>query len=210
MLEKTTAICRAALRGDRRRGAQQPDRRGGQATQAGARAATAPSRGEAARGSGRPGGRRRGRRDRRSINARGRQPHISYFAFTATPKFKTLDIFGTPGPDGKPQPFHLYSMRQAIEEGFILDVLQNYITYKTYFRLERPGRTTPRWTRQGRQGHRPLRQPAPPQHRPEDRGDRRALPPAHAAGRSGAGLRPWSSPARGCTLSAISVPSTPT
>ena len=66
---------------------------------------------------------------------RGRQPNISFFAFTATPKYKTLEVFGTPGPDNKPQPFHLYSMRQAIEEGFILDVLKYYTTYKTYYRL---------------------------------------------------------------------------
>jgi type I restriction enzyme R subunit len=66
---------------------------------------------------------------------RGRQPNISFFAFTATPKYKTLEVFGRPGTNGKPEPFHLYSMRQAIEEGFILDVLKNYTTYKTYFRL---------------------------------------------------------------------------
>jgi len=66
---------------------------------------------------------------------RGRQPNISFFAFTATPKYKTLEVFGTPGPDGKPYPFHLYTMRQAIEERFILDVLQHYTTYKTYYRL---------------------------------------------------------------------------
>jgi type I restriction enzyme R subunit len=66
---------------------------------------------------------------------RGRQPNLSFFAFTATPKYKTLEVFGRPGPAGKPQPYHLYSMRQAIEEGFILDVLQNYTTYKTYYRL---------------------------------------------------------------------------
>ncbi len=66
---------------------------------------------------------------------RGRQPNISFFAFTATPKYKTLEVFGQPGPVGKPAPFHLYSMRQAIEEGFILDVLRNYTTYKTYYRL---------------------------------------------------------------------------
>ena len=66
---------------------------------------------------------------------RGRQPNLSFFAFTATPKYKTLEVFGRPGPDGQPQPFHLYSMRQAIEEGFILDVLKNYTTYKTYYRL---------------------------------------------------------------------------
>jgi len=66
---------------------------------------------------------------------RGKQPNISFFAFTATPKYKTLEVFGRPGADGKPQPFHLYSMRQAIDEGFILDVLQHYTTYKTYYRL---------------------------------------------------------------------------
>jgi len=71
----------------------------------------------------------------RTMAKRGRQPNISFFAFTATPKYKTLEVFGRPGPDGKPQPFHIYSMRQAIEEGFILDVLQNYTTYKTYYRL---------------------------------------------------------------------------
>jgi len=64
---------------------------------------------------------------------RGPLPNISYFAFTATPRNVTLERFGTPGPDGLPQPFHLYSMRQAIQEGFILDVLQNYMTYKAYY-----------------------------------------------------------------------------
>jgi type I restriction enzyme R subunit len=71
----------------------------------------------------------------KAMAKRGRQPNISFFAFTATPKYKTLEVFGQPGPDGKPQPFHLYSMRQAIDEGFILDVLANYTTYKTYYRL---------------------------------------------------------------------------
>ena len=71
----------------------------------------------------------------KTMAKRGRQPNISFFAFTATPKYKTLEVFGRPGADGKPEPFHLYSMRQAIEEGFILDVLQNYTTYKTYYRL---------------------------------------------------------------------------
>ena len=66
---------------------------------------------------------------------RGRQANISFFAFTATPKYKTLEVFGRPGPSGKPVPFHLYSMRQAIDEGFILDVLKHYTTYKTYYRL---------------------------------------------------------------------------
>lgn len=71
----------------------------------------------------------------RTMAKRGRQPNIAFFAFTATPKYKTLEVFGRPGPDGKPVPFHLYSMRQAIEEGFILDVLRNYTTYKRYYRL---------------------------------------------------------------------------
>ena len=81
----------------------------------------------------------------KTMAKRGHQPNISFFAFTATPKYKTLEVFGIPGAGlpaaaaaqagGKPQPFHLYSMRQAIDEGFILDVLQNYTTYKTYYRL---------------------------------------------------------------------------
>lgn len=64
---------------------------------------------------------------------------LTYIAFTATPKQKTLELFGRPGPDGLPQPFHVYSMRQAIEEGFILDVLKNYMTYKLAFRLAHNG-----------------------------------------------------------------------
>lgn len=64
---------------------------------------------------------------------------LTYVAFTATPKAKTLGLFGRPGPDGLPQPFHVYSMRQAIEEGFILDVLKNYTTYKLAFKLAHDG-----------------------------------------------------------------------
>ena len=65
---------------------------------------------------------------------RARQPNLSFFAFTATPKFKTKSLFDEPGPSGT-SPFHEYSMRQAIEEGFIMDVLQNYTTYKRFFGL---------------------------------------------------------------------------
>jgi len=65
---------------------------------------------------------------------RARQPNLSFFAFTATPKFKTKAVFDEPGPSGT-SPFHEYAMRQAIEEGFIMDVLQNYITYKRFFGL---------------------------------------------------------------------------
>ncbi|MGN6828923.1 type I restriction endonuclease subunit R [Paucibacter sp. M5-1] len=64
---------------------------------------------------------------------------LTYIAFTATPKQKTLELFGRPGPDGLPQPFHVYSMRQAIEEGFILDVLKNYTSYKLAFKLAHNG-----------------------------------------------------------------------
>lgn len=65
----------------------------------------------------------------------GKHKNLSFFAFTATPKDKTLEIFGTEHDDGSFHPFHIYSMRQAIEEGFILDVLQNYMTYKTCFEI---------------------------------------------------------------------------
>jgi len=71
----------------------------------------------------------------KSAKARGQQSNVSFFAFTATPKYKTLKVFGAKDDEGKPKPFHLYSMRQAIEEGFILDVLQNYTTYELYFKL---------------------------------------------------------------------------
>ncbi len=74
---------------------------------------------------------------RKSMLARGKQTNLSFFAFTATPKPKTIEVFGTKSSNGKPQPFHLYSMKQAIEEGFILDVLKNYTTYKTYFKLSK-------------------------------------------------------------------------
>jgi len=72
---------------------------------------------------------------RKTMMLRGHQKNLSFFAFTATPKAKTLEVFGVKGSDGKPIPFHLYSMRQAIEEGFILDVLKGYTTYKTFFKL---------------------------------------------------------------------------
>lgn len=65
---------------------------------------------------------------------------LTYVAFTATPKQKTLELFGRPNADGLPEPFHVYSMRQAIEEGFILDVLKNYTTYKLAFKLANDGK----------------------------------------------------------------------
>ena len=78
--------------------------------------------------------------------ARRRQPdNVSTFAFTATPKPKTLELFGTRRPDGTFAPFHLYSMRQAIEEGFIRDVLENYTTYRAYWRLFKKIEDDPRY-----------------------------------------------------------------
>ena len=79
------------------------------------------------------------------MEKRGRLPNQSMFAFTATPKAKTLELFGTKRPDGRFEPFHLYSMRQAIEEGFILDVLANYTTYKAYWRLLKKIETDPHY-----------------------------------------------------------------
>ena len=76
----------------------------------------------------------------KAINARGPQKNLSFFAFTATPKHKTLELFGTPGVDGKPEPFHLYSMRQAIEEG----------SSSTCSRTTRPTRPTTSWRRPSR------------------------------------------------------------
>lgn len=80
-----------------------------------------------------------------AVAARAPTERISYYAFTATPKPKTLELFGRPANpdlpasrDNKPEAFHLYSMRQAIEEGFILDVLQNYTTYATAWKIAHP------------------------------------------------------------------------
>jgi len=74
----------------------------------------------------------------RSMAKRGKQPNMSFFAFTATPKHKTLAIFGRGG-----EPFHRYTMRQAIEEGFIEDVLKSYVTYKTYYKLVKKAEDDP-------------------------------------------------------------------
>lgn len=72
----------------------------------------------------------------REVSKRGKPSNLSFFAFTATPKAKTLEMFGTYDGD-LPRPFHLYTMRQAIEEGFIEDVLANYMTYKMYYKLSK-------------------------------------------------------------------------
>ena len=69
------------------------------------------------------------------LAAQGMHENLSFFAFTATPKGKTLNMFGWKDSKGSWHPFHIYSMRQAIEEGFILDVLKNYMTYKMYYKI---------------------------------------------------------------------------
>jgi type I restriction enzyme, R subunit len=74
----------------------------------------------------------------RSMAKRGKQANLSFFAFTATPKYKTFAVFGRNG-----DPFHRYTMRQAIEEGFILDVLKYYTTYNTYFKLIQTSKEDP-------------------------------------------------------------------
>ena len=71
----------------------------------------------------------------KELIAHGKHKNLSFFAFTATPKDTTLEMFGTQDDNGEFHPFHIYSMHQAIEEGFILDVLQNYMTYKTCFKI---------------------------------------------------------------------------
>lgn len=74
---------------------------------------------------------------RETVRKQGRQPNVSLYAFTATPKPKTIEVFGMRDATGEARPFHLYSMRQAIEEGFILDVLKNYVSYKEYYRFSK-------------------------------------------------------------------------
>lgn len=79
----------------------------------------------------------------RSMAKRGQQANISFFAFTATPKHKTLAVFGREVEGKAGQPFHRYTMRQAIEEGFIMDVLQHYTSYATYYKLLKAGEDDP-------------------------------------------------------------------
>ena len=76
---------------------------------------------------------------REEILSRGKQKHISFFGFTGTPKPKTLELFGRKGEDDKFHPFHYYTMKQSIHEGFTLDVLKYYTTYKRYFKVLQSG-----------------------------------------------------------------------
>ena len=110
------------------------------------------------------------------IHSRGPLPNLSTFAFTATPKPKTLELFGRKRPDGRFEPFHRYSMRQAIEEGFILDVLASYSNLQGLLATAEEDRGRPA-LRQGKGGvpAQVVRRPAPARHPREDRDLRRAL-----------------------------------
>ena len=100
------------------------------------------------------------------MKGRQRLPHLSFFAFTATPKAKTLEVFGTPReiqtPEGvkkvEHKPFHTYTMRQAIEEDYILDVLESYTTYSTYFELMENQKAPPGYEVETAKGRRLLMQ----------------------------------------------------
>jgi type I restriction enzyme, R subunit len=149
----------------------------------------------------------------KAVAARGRQhDNLSFFAFTATPKARTLEMFGDYDPtDGRYHEFHLYSMRQAIDEGFILDVLANYTTYQTYWRIEKTIAEDPSYeTPPRRSGQSPgschctrttwLRRP---------RSSSNTSAPTRCP-RSAARPRRWSSPRRDSMRCATSRRSTPT
>ncbi len=138
---------------------------------------------------------------------RGPQPNMSFFAFTATPRNVTLERFGVRGPDGLPRPFHLYSMRQAIEEGFILDVLQHYMTYNTYYKLEKAIEENPQLG--SRRGQRQVARYA--SLHPEAIGRKAAIMVEHFGDNVmrelGGAPRRWWSPAAGNMRCAITLPS---
>ena len=121
------------------------------------------------------------------MEARADSPNLSFFAFTATPKAKTLELFGRKDGDGLPRPFHVYSMQQAIEEGYILDVLRNYTTYDIAFKIAQrskinaPDRGEAGRRVRGHQGPDAVGVAAPDQHRPEGPDHRRALPHQRAS-----------------------------
>lgn len=81
----------------------------------------------------------------KEVSKNGKPENVSVFAFTATPKSTTLKLFGRTNTKGRNEAFHLYSMKQAIEEGFILNVLENYTTYDTYFQLNKEIKEDPEY-----------------------------------------------------------------
>ena len=128
---------------------------------------------------------------------RGRQPNLSFFAFTATPKYKTLEVFGVPAPTASRSPSTSTACGRRSRRASSSTCSQNYTTYKTYYRLIKAIEDDPEVEKtQGGAGAGPLHEPAPAQHRPEDRGDGRALPRATRGTRSAGGPRRWWSPAR--------------
>ena len=146
-----------------------------------------------------------------NVAARGRQPNLSFFAFTATPKARTLELFGRQGPRRQLRalpplldaPGHRGGLhpRRARQLHDLRDLLEGRQGGRRRSRVRHP---------QGAARHRPLRLPPPPQPRPEGRGHRRALPRAHPPQDRRAGARRWWSPRRASTPSATSRPSTPT
>jgi type I restriction enzyme R subunit len=147
----------------------------------------------------------------KAVGARGRQANLSFFAFTATPKARTLELFGRwDAVEKRFEPFHLYSMRQAIEEGFILDVLRNYSTYQTYWRIEKAVTDDPAYeTAKARQAIARFVSLHPHQlaQKAEIIVEHFRTTPRT---RSAAERRRWSSPRHGCMRSATSRRSTPT
>ena len=121
------------------------------------------------------------------IEGRGRKPNLSFFAFTATPKGKTLQLFGREDSEGVFWPCHLYSMRQAIEEGFILDVLKNYDLQIVLQAGQDHHRRPRRAAKEGGDGVGPIHAPASQQHQAKDGHYGRALPQCGGAstGRQG-------------------------
>ena len=110
------------------------------------------------------------------LKQRGPQKNVSYFAFTATPKPETLQQFGTKQADGTFKPFSLYTMRQAIEEKFILDVLKNYTTYDQYWALLKKVKDDPEFDGgEGQVAAQAVRQPPRTHHRQEGRHHRGAF-----------------------------------
>ena len=127
------------------------------------------------------------------VESRGPQPNVSFFAFTATPKGKTLELFGRPGSSGKPEAFHVYSMRQAIEEGFILDVLAALHRPTTPItELLKQAEDDPELPkRRAAAALGEVHAAAPVQRRSENRSDRGALPQQRAATTWTAAPRRW-------------------
>jgi type I restriction enzyme R subunit len=123
-----------------------------------------------------------------AMKGRKMSQNASYFAFTATPKPATLEKFGRQGPDGKFYPFHLYSMKQAIEEKFILDVLEKYTTYKSYYEVQKSVEENPLFdTAKAQKKLKAFRRSQSPHHRGEGQDHGRSLHEQRLAGQEAQG-----------------------